>query len=185
MSGRPVVGVTRSTCNVQRTSRRFHFLGGRVSGGAIVKKYPLGEDLLRPVPRVAMPRAPRLHVLPHFVRNLSTGGTMHVVARCNNREFSFSTADDFALLLVHLRELVWTYEVTVYAYLGLSRSATVRQRQYRTLLAPNEDPRADARDPRWTTQRAVGSPAFMAPYVPRLGRRRSETMSSQNQEVRP
>ncbi len=41
---------------------------------------------------------------------------MHVVARCNNREFYFTTADDFALLLAHLRELVRKYEVTVYAY---------------------------------------------------------------------
>ena len=29
------------------------------------------------------------------------------------------------------------------------------------LLAPSADPRADARDPRWSTQRAVGSPAFL------------------------
>ncbi|MEI8189494.1 MAG: hypothetical protein WCI75_07230, partial [candidate division NC10 bacterium] len=71
------------------------------------------------------------------------------------------------------------------SYLGLNRSAKVRQRQYRTLLAPSEDPRADARDPRWTTQRAVGSPAFMVPYVPRRGRRRIGVMPSQNQWVRP
>lgn len=51
------------------------------------------------------------------------------------------------------------------------------------LLAPTADPLAEARDPRWTTQRAVGSPAFMAPYVPRRGRRRMETMASHNQEV--
>jgi putative transposase len=215
---------------------------------------------------------------------------MHVVARCNNREFYFTTAEDFDLLLAHLGELVWTYEVTVYAYtlmsnqvhlllqapthdalgrslrwfmtetarafhkargrrghfwerrfraclveadtyalaalryldrnpvraglvedpttyewsscgtyalgppnrvitfhpsyLALSPYAKVRQRQYRTLLAPSEDPQADGRDPRWTTQRAIGSPAFMAPYVPKRGRRRLETMPSQNQEVK-
>jgi hypothetical protein len=34
------------------------------------------------------------------------------------------------------------------------------------LLAPTADPRAKARDPRWTAQRAKGSPGFMAPYVP-------------------
>ena len=71
------------------------------------------------------------------------------------------------------------------SYLALSPYAKVRQRQYRTLLAPSEDPRANARDPRWTTQRAVGSPAFMGPYVRRRGRRRIETMPSQNQEVNP
>ncbi len=216
---------------------------------------------------------------------------MHVVARCNYRECSFTTAEDFDLLLAHLRELVQTYEVTVYAYtlmskhvhllmqapthealgrplrwlmtesarafhkargrrghfwerryrsclveadtyalaalryldrnavraglahdpttypwsrcaayalgtpnrvitfhpssLALSPYAIGRQRQSRTLLAPSTDPQADARDARWTTQRAVGSPAFMAPYVPRRGRRRIETMPSQNQELKP
>jgi len=69
------------------------------------------------------------------------------------------------------------------SYLALSPNANVRQRQYRTLLAPSADPRADARDARWTTQRAIGSPAFMAPYVPRRGRRRIETMRSQDHEV--
>ncbi len=32
-------------------------------------------------------------------------------------------------------------------------------------------PRADARDPRWTTQRAVRSAAFPARYLPPLRRR--------------
>jgi hypothetical protein len=36
-------------------------LGGNALGGATVKPYPLGEDLGRSVPRVAMPRAPRMH----------------------------------------------------------------------------------------------------------------------------
>jgi REP-associated tyrosine transposase len=247
-----------------------------------VNPYPLIDDLLRPVLRVAMPHAPRV---------IAPGGTMHVVARCNNRDFYFTSPEDFGLLLAHLRELVRTYETTVYAYtlisnhvhlllqdpthealgrplrwfmtetarafhtlrsrrghfwerryrvclveeetyalaalryfdrypvragivtdpttypwsscatyalgtpnriitchpsyLGLSRYGKVRQRQYRSLLSPSGDARADARDPRWSTQRAVGSPAFMAPYVPRLGRRRTGTMLVQNQEVRP
>ena len=245
--------------------------------------YPLIDDLVRPVLRVLMPRAPRV---------VAPGGTIHVVARCNNREFYFTAAADFELLVAHLRELVRTYEVTLYAYtlmsnhvhllmqapthealgrplrwfmtetakafhqargrrghfwerryraclveddvyalaalryldrnavraglvndpttypwssctayalgtpnriitfhpsyLALSRYAKVRQRQYHTLLAPSEDPRADTRDPRWSTQRAVGSPAFMVPYVPRRrGRPRIGTMPSQNHEVRP
>jgi len=258
-------------------------LAGGVAGGFAVKPYPLVSDMLGPVRRVAMPRSPRL-VVP--------GGTVHGVARCNNRECSFTAPADFAALLAHLRELVRTYEVTLYAYtlmsnhihlllqapkrealgrpfrwfltepakafhtvrgrrghfwerryrscliendayalaalryldrhpvraglvadpptypwsrcaayalgtpnrlvtfhpssLGLRRSATVRQPQYRRLLVPSADPRADGRDPCWTTQRAVGSPAFVAPYVPRRrGRTRSGTRPSQKQEVRP
>ena len=247
------------------------------------RPYPLIDDLVLPVLRVGMPRAPRV---------VAPGGTMHVVARCNNREFYVTTAEDFDVLLAHLRELVRTYEVTVYAYtlmsnhvhllmrapthealgrplrwfmtetarafhkargrrghfwerrfrsclveedtyalaalryldrnpiraglvedpttypwsscaayalgapnrvltfhptyLALSPYARVRQRQYRTLLAPSEDPQADARDPRWSTRRAVGSPAFMASYVPRRrGRPRIGTTPSQNQKVKP
>jgi putative transposase len=49
-------------------------------------------------------------------------------------------------------------------YLALSPYPAVRQRQYRTLLAPSADPAADARDPRWTKQSAVGSDAFVAAY---------------------
>jgi len=71
------------------------------------------------------------------------------------------------------------------SYLVLSPYSKVRQRQYRTLLAPSADPQTDAPDARWTTQRAIGSPAFMAPYVPRRGRRRIETMPSQDQEFSP
>ncbi len=235
----------------------------------VVNAYPLAQDLLRPVLRVAMPRAVRVY---------APGGTMHVVARCNNREFSFTTAEDFALLLAHLREMRRTYEVTLYAYtlmsnhmhlllqaptrdalgrplrwvltetakafhrargrrghfwerryravvvegdlyalaalryldrnpvraglvadpptypwsscaayalgtpnplitfhpsyLALSPYPKIRQRQYRALLAPSPDPTADARDPRWSTQRAVGTTAFVARYTPRRGRRR-------------
>ncbi len=51
------------------------------------------------------------------------------------------------------------------SYLGLSRYPKVRQRHYRALLAPSDDPRADARDPRWTTERAVGTAAFLAGYA--------------------
>ena len=69
--------------------------------------------------------------------------------------------------------------------LALSRYAKVSQRYHHALLAPSTDLRAEARDPRWTTQRAMGSPAFLAPSVPRRGRRRIETMPSQDHEVRP
>ena len=67
--------------------------------------------------------------------------------------------------------------------LALRPDAKGRPRQSRSLLAPSAEPQADARDARWTTPRAVGSPAFMTPYVPRRGRRRIETMPSHNHEV--
>ncbi len=43
----------------------------------MMKPYTLGDDLLRPLLRVAMPRAGRLY---------APGGTVHMVARCNNRK---------------------------------------------------------------------------------------------------
>ena len=43
------------------------------------------------------------------------------------------------------------------SYLALSPYAKVRQRHYRALLAPSEDPRTDDWDPCWTSQRAVGA----------------------------
>ena len=71
------------------------------------------------------------------------------------------------------------------SYLALSPYANVRQRQYRALLAPSADPRAEARDARWTTQHAMGSPAFMARYVSPRRRRRIGTMLAQNQAFTP
>ena len=82
-------------------------MAGGAAGGFAVKSYPLADELVRPVLRVGMPRAPRL---------VAPGGTVHVVARCNNREFYFTTPEDFGMLLDHLRELDRTYEVTIYAY---------------------------------------------------------------------
>jgi hypothetical protein len=48
----------------------------------------------------------------------------------------------------------------------------VRQRQYRTLLWLSPDPRLGCRDLRWTTQRAIGNPAFAARCLPPPGQRR-------------
>ncbi len=234
----------------------------------MVKPYPAVADVLAPVARVRMPRAPRLY---------APGGTVHVVARCNNREFSLTAARDFEVLLARLRQMCRTYDLTLYAYalmanhvhlllraptvralgcplrwfmtetakafnrargrrghfwerryhaclveddayvlaalryldrnpvraglvtdpatypwsscaayaigapnpvvtlhpsyLALSQYPAVRQRHYRSLLAPSGDPVADGRDPRWTTDRAVGSAAFVAQYAPsRRGR---------------
>jgi len=222
--------------------------------------YPLAADVATPTGRGAMPRLPRLHA----------PGTVHVVGRCNNREFCCTTPVDFHMLIAHLAEMARTYKVTLYAstlmanpihlllraprtdplarplrwfcrettrawqrthghqrhfwerrdwaclvdddryalaalryldrnpvraglgddptacpwsscaayalgaatplvslhpsYLALSPYSKVRQRHYRTLLAPADDPHADARDPRWTTERAVGTAAFLARY---------------------
>jgi putative transposase len=247
-------------------------LFGTVCHAAAMKPYPLADDLLRPLHRVAMPRAPRL---------VAPGGTIHVVARCNNRAFRFTNPADFAVLLDHLHEMGRTYGLVVYAYtfmanhvhlllraptrdalgrplrwfltqtakafhkaqgdqghfwehryraclvedelyalaalryldrnpvraslvedpvsypwsscaayaagapnprisyhpsyLALSPYAAVRQRHYRTLLAPSDKPCADARDARWTTQRAVGSPAFLSARLPPRSRGRDGT----------
>ena len=73
----------------------------------MVTPYPMVVDLRLPTRRVRMPRAPRLYTL---------GGTVHVVARCNNREFYLTAAEDFHVLLAHLREMSRVYEVTLYAY---------------------------------------------------------------------
>jgi hypothetical protein len=43
--------------------------------------------------------------------------------------------------------------------------------------------RADARDPRWTTECAVGSAAFLARYLPQRGRRRILPVPSQIQAL--
>jgi putative transposase len=240
------------------------------------KAYPLAHELLTPVLRVRMPRAPRL---------VAPGGTIHVVSRCNNREFYFAAAGDFQILLDHLHAMTRTYAVVLYAYtlmanhvhlllqaptteplgrplrwfltqtakafhkargrrghfwerryhaclveddlyalaalryldwnavraglvadpstypwsscaayatgavnpritphpsyLALSPYPAVRQRHYRTLLAPSADPAADARDPRWTTQAVVGSPAFLARHLPRTSRRKLVTLPQQ------
>ncbi len=53
-----------------------------------------------PVRRASMPR----------------GGTMHVVARCNNREFYFAAPEDFEILLDHLGEMGSAYGVRLFAY---------------------------------------------------------------------
>jgi REP element-mobilizing transposase RayT len=62
----------------------------------MMKLYPLVDDLIQPVLRVAMPRAARLY---------APGGTVHVVARCNNREFSLTTPEDFEVLLARLDQV--------------------------------------------------------------------------------
>ncbi len=121
-----------------------------------MKAYPSVQDLLQPVLRVAMPRAMWVY---------ASGSTVHVMARCNNREFWSSCA---AYALGSPNPLITFHP----SYLPLRRYPKVRRRQYGALLAPSPDPTADARDPRWTTQRAVGSAAFVARYTPPRSRRR-------------
>ena len=43
------------------------------------------DGAVRPVLQIAMPRLPRIY---------APRGTMHVVARCNNREFYFAAQED-------------------------------------------------------------------------------------------
>jgi putative transposase len=49
-------------------------------------------------------------------RPYAPGYTVHVVARCNNREFLFSGAEDYELALSHLRELPSAWGVPIFAY---------------------------------------------------------------------
>lgn len=60
------------------------------------------------------------------------------------------------------------------SYLALSPSATIRQQQDRALLAPSADPTTDARDPRWSALRAIGS----APFVARPAETRSRAATT-------
>jgi len=76
-----------------------------------VTTYKQTDEILRPVLQIAIPRAPRIY---------APGATVHVVARCNNREFYFTTAEDFKILLDHLREMGHAYEVKVFAYTLMS-----------------------------------------------------------------
>ena len=223
----------------------------------------------RRIRQVAMPRSPRIY---------APGGTMHVVARCNNREFYFQAQEDFQILLDHLGQMSGAYGVKLFgytlmsnhihlllqspdtdalgrpmrwfmtqtakafhrlrnrrghfwerrfraclveddlyalaalrymdgnpvragivedpaiyawsscasyalgatnrlirfhpSYLGLGAYDKVRQRHYREILGASSDPQIDARDSRWTSQRAVGSPEFLRRHHP-SGRRQA------------
>ena len=78
-----------------------------------MKAYPLVDDLLPPILRVAMPRAGRLY---------TPGGTVHVVARGNNREFCFTSSEDFERLVALPHEMLRTYPFSLKALLGNSSS---------------------------------------------------------------
>jgi putative transposase len=69
------------------------------------------DGAVRPVLQIAMPRLPRIY---------APGWTMHVVARCNNREFYFAAQEDFEVLLDHLGEMSSAYEVRLFAYTLMS-----------------------------------------------------------------
>jgi putative transposase len=45
---------------------------------------------------------------------------MHVVARCNNREFYFTTPEDFEILLEHLGEMSSVHGIKIFAYTLMS-----------------------------------------------------------------
>jgi putative transposase len=238
-----------------------------------------GRD--HPVFQIAMPRSPRIY---------APGGTMHVVARCNNREFYFASQEDFQILLDHLGEMTSTYGVEMFgytlmsnhihlllqspdvdilgrpmrwfmtqtaktfhrlrtrcghfwerrfqaclveddlyglavlryidrnpvragiveepvnyawsscasyavgainrliqfhrSYLGLSSYAKVRQRHYREILCAGSNPLLDARDSRWTSQRAIGSLDFLKRHQFSSRRQRIIPLPEQIQRVR-
>ncbi len=69
------------------------------------------DEKARPVYQIAMPRPRRLY---------APGGTMHVVAGCNNREFYFVAPEDYGILLDHLGEMSSVYGVELFAYAQMS-----------------------------------------------------------------
>jgi putative transposase len=69
------------------------------------------ENADRLILQVAMPRAPRIY---------APGGTMHVVARCNNRESYFGVQKDFGIFLDHLGEMSNAYGVKLFGYTLMS-----------------------------------------------------------------
>jgi len=83
---------------------------GRKRGSGI-RPYARAGENEAPTPGVAMPRAPRLY---------APEGTVHVAARCNNREFYLTTPEDFATVLEKLRGMVRDYELNLYAYTLMS-----------------------------------------------------------------
>ena len=70
------------------------------------------------------------------------------------------------------------------SYLGLSRYAKVRERNYRDMLLPSSDSRLDCRDASWTRQRAVGSLAFLNRHLPSGGRRKLISLPEQIRRLR-
>lgn len=69
-----------------------------------MKPYLRTDERPCPILGVAMPRPGRLY---------APGGTIHVVARCNNRECSFTTPEDREVLLAHLGQMCQTYALTL------------------------------------------------------------------------
>ena len=116
--------------------------------------YSERDDAGRPVLQIAMPRLPRLY---------APGGTMHAVARCNNREFCFAAPEDFEILLDHLGEMSRAYEIRLFGY------------SFRHL---------DDRDSRWTSQRAIGSAGFFRRHHPSGLRRGIISLPEQIQKVK-
>ena len=97
-----------------------------------MKPYPPVADIAAPATQVRMPRAPRLY---------APGGTVHVVARCNNREFSLTTVQDFEVLLAHLRQMRRTYDGTLYAYTLMANHTGIGYRSCRRAPRPALDDR--------------------------------------------
>lgn len=73
--------------------------------------YDQREDAVGSVLQISMPRLPRMY---------APGATMHVVARCNNREFYFTGPEDFEILLDHLGGMSSDYKIRLFAYTLMS-----------------------------------------------------------------
>ncbi len=171
-----------------------------------MKPYPAVEDLLAPVLRVAMPRAARLaapggtgpgvarcHNRAFFFTTPEDceGLRGHLRERMRTLDWNPVRAglvadpatDPWSSGAAYARGTAHVLITCHPSSRALSPDPRVRQRQDRTRLPPSAVPRLDARDPRWTTQRAVGSPAFLRRYIPPRGRRRTVPVPPQIQAL--
>ena len=88
------------------------------------------EGVVRPILQIAMPRLPRLY---------APEGTMHVVARCNNREFYFTDAEDFETADVLGRPLRWFMTQTAKTFHRLrNRCGHFWERRFRACLVEGD-----------------------------------------------
>jgi isochorismatase family protein len=92
-------------------------------------------------------------------------------SRCPGRAASPFATSRVAPLATQGTSTLQHIRMTIIAQHVLNRDwAAIRSPASRVHLAPNADPKADGRDPRWTTKRAVGSLGFPAGYGARSGR---------------
>ena len=148
-----------------------------------MKPYPLIDGLLHPVLQVGMPRAPRQGPAG---RGQRAGGTeshepRHSTKRRDRGKQAAGGRPG------NSRTVGRPSCRSAGGHERNNRSSQRTRRDKNGLGQQTErGSRVDGRDPRWSTQRAMASPAFVERYASRhRGRPRIGIMPSQSQEVRP